>query len=52
MRTCKDIETIHQEEIKMQPGDKIGAACISHPGDSFAKKQKIGESFQTGLEAR
>ena len=34
----------------MQPGEKIGAACIAHPGDIF-KKQKMGESFQTGLEA-
>ena len=36
----------------MQPGEKSGAACIAHPGDPFAKKQKMGESFQTGLEAR
>jgi len=34
----------------VQPGEKIGAACIAHPGDIF-KKQKMGESFQTGLEA-
>eukprot|EP00434_Breviolum_minutum_P001787 symbB.v1.2.001582.t1/scaffold88.1/size340390/17 len=32
-------------------GEKIGAACIAHPGDIF-KKQKMGESFQTGLEVQ